>query len=86
MEIISTPIICTNCKKLALAYYEGVPLCPQCLTASVGRSTDPFAVGRIRPLASTTPELKGLIHCKRNSSYSKNGDKQRVAETTPAQL
>ena len=86
MGTTSTPIICTKCKRLALAYYDGVPLCPQCIAASVGRSTDPFAVGRIRPLASMPPDIKGMVHCKQNSSCSKNGEKQRVAGTNPAHV
>ena len=74
-------IICSKCKRLALAFFDGMPLCPHCLTDSVVRSSDPFALGRIRPLVAASAGLKGLIRCKRNSRHQVS-DKERTTGAT----
>jgi hypothetical protein len=67
MKVMTKPILCTRCKSLALAFFDGEPMCPHCLTASVSISRDPFAIGKIRPLASDGCSIKGLVKCRRNS-------------------
>lgn len=67
MNTVRQAIICGKCKRLALAFFDGMPLCPHCLNDSVATSRDPFALGRIRPLVTASAGLKGLIKCKRNS-------------------
>jgi hypothetical protein len=67
MNVMTKPILCAKCKSLALAFFDGEPMCPHCLTASVSSSKDPFAIGRIRPLKADICNLKGLVKCRRNS-------------------
>ncbi len=68
MNAMTKPILCTKCSSLALAFFDGEPMCPHCLTASVSGRNDPFAIGRIRPLISDAGNIKGLVKCRRNSS------------------
>ena len=81
MKTTRQAIICSKCKRLALAFFDGMPLCPHCLTDSVVNSSDPFALGRIRPLVAASAGLKGLIKCKRNS-IDRVSEKNRATGTT----
>jgi hypothetical protein len=78
MNTVRQAIICSKCKRLALAFFNGMPLCPHCLTDSVVKSSDPFALGRIRPLVTARAGLKGLIKCKRNSRHTLSGKSRAV--------
>ena len=82
MNTIQNAIICAKCKRLALAFFSGMPLCPHCLTDAVVTSSDPFALGRIRPLTAATAGLKGLIKCKRNSRLPKPAGSKAVNQST----
>ena len=44
MTIQTVPIFCKRCHVLALANFNGIPLCPNCLTAAVISSTDPYVL------------------------------------------
>lgn len=74
MKRETKPINCTKCKTLALAYFEGEPLCPNCLVAAVLSSKDPFAVDRIKPLHPVDGRLKGLVKCGQDSKFAMTGE------------
>jgi hypothetical protein len=82
MKVMTKPILCTKCKSLALAFFEGEPMCPHCLTTSVSCSRDPFAIGRIRPLASDGCNIKGLVKCRRNSKIKAPFETEATGSTS----
>lgn len=61
----NVPIFCEECRMLALANLENVPLCPKCLMAAVKASADPYVFGKIEPLSVSANGVKGLIKSRR---------------------
>ncbi len=66
----NVPILCEECRILALAYLEGIPLCPNCLMAAVRTSADPYVLGKITPLFISRTNLKGMIKSRRKKDVT----------------
>ena len=61
----NVPIFCEKCRVLALANLDSTPLCPTCLMAEVKSSSDPYVLGKIKPLYISRNGVKGLIKSRR---------------------